>query len=242
MARRYMFLGDTHGDLDFVGWAADFAASRDVDEIICVGDWGFIWPGSHQVDALSRVLAIEAERHARPPLTMRFVDGNHDDHDVLGVHREAVALDRDGRVIYQPRGTVHEDADGTRFLFLGGAPSIDHANRVLGRDLWLEEEITDEQAERAMSVAGPVHVLVTHDAPDYPPGFFPRGDPAFRERSARSMGIVRRVAAHHTPELLAHGHWHHEYFSTVGPTRVAGLDCNLGIEPMRAVMIWERGA
>ena len=37
------------------------------------GDWGFIWPGSTQLEELSDMLVGLG-------VTMRFIDGNHDDH------------------------------------------------------------------------------------------------------------------------------------------------------------------
>ena len=49
---------------------------------------------------------------------MRFVDGNHDDHPRLKKLRGRVrvrGVEIAKNVIYQPRGSVHEDEDGTRF-------------------------------------------------------------------------------------------------------------------------------
>src|SRR5262249_49875777 len=108
---RYLFLGDTHNDLDFVESAAKLARQREA-EIIQLGDWGFLWPGSDQLGELSDMLV-------GLDVTMRFVDGNHDDHPRLRARlrersREAIPIAK--RVIYQPRGSIYEDEDGTRFL------------------------------------------------------------------------------------------------------------------------------
>lgn len=100
---------------------------------------------------------------------------------------------------------------------------------------------TEAELQRAMDAPGPIHVLVTHDAPDYPPGFAPAGDAAFRKRSAQCMEMVRRIQEWHMPSLHVHGHWHKRYQRTIGPTRLVGLDCNFGTLS-DAVLLWSRDA
>lgn len=233
--KRYLFLGDTHGDIDFAGRAADYAAEHDA-EIIQLGDWGFIWKKSNQVQALSTELARAGEREGKPPVVMRFIDGNHDHHPELA--RLTGGCDTGfplaSNVIYQPRGSRYVDEDGTRFLFLGGAPSIDKWARTEGVSWWKEETITEADVERALA-GGPCDVLVTHDAPDYPPGFGPKGDPAFLRLSVQSMNDIARVIRETKPTLHVHGHWHHYYVS--GVTR--GLDCNYG-RFIDSTFLWSR--
>lgn len=234
----YLFVGDTHNDLDFATNAA-WKAKQHAAEIVQVGDWGFIWPGDTQLEALSNVL-VELD------VTMRFCDGNHDDHAHLKKLRGR-GLDRGltiaPNVIYQPRGSVHQDDDGTRFLFLGGAPSIDRASRVEGESWWREETITETDFKRAKDAVGPVHVLVTHDAPDYPPGFSPKGSRAYRRQQVKSMQCVDALIRHHRPPLHVHGHWHTRYARQhpVGTT-VVGLNCN-ELDPAyleEATLLWSR--
>jgi len=234
----YLFLGDTHGDLDFVVRACELAAKHNA-EIIQVGDWGFIWPirelggknnlkyDEDQLLRLSSVLVAWG-------VTMRFIDGNHDWHPKL---RELTA-DQDGpvqlapRVIYQPRGSMYTDTDGTSFVFMGGAPSIDKSFRRDGVTWWAEEEITDEEMAKGLFWEF-CDVLVTHDAPDYPPGFLPKGDPAFRQKSKQSLNNIKKLRTTLQPKLHVHGHWHHAYVD--GVTR--GLDCNYGKFP-GSVYLW----
>lgn len=217
---RYLFLGDTHGDLSFASRACEFARDNGVDEIIQVGDWGYLWPGKDKIGSLDSIL-----KHYAVP--MRFIDGNHDDHPNLRTKSE-----RTPRITYQPRGSLHVDADGTAFLFLGGAPSIDRGWRTPGKSWWPEETITAEEAARAHEHAR-ADVVVTHDAPDYPVGFSPAGSPEFRQQSAESMAIVRGLVERYSPKLHVHGHWHHWYRSGV----TVGLDCNTG-HFSNAVLLW----
>ena len=220
--KKYLFLGDTHNDLDFAESAAKLARESDA-EVIQLGDWGYIWPDNSQLDDLSSMLVGLG-------VTMRFIDGNHDVHPALKklcgrVRAKAVTIAPN--VIYQPRGSVHEDSDGTRFLFLGGAPSIDRASRKPGFSWWPEEIITDAQSKLALSAKGPIHVICTHDAPAYPPDFAAKGTPGYIRDQLRSMKIVDALIKKHRPLKLLHGHWHVKYeFRHAKGTLVTGLDCN----------------
>lgn len=247
--KNYLFLGDTHGDLDFAAQAAELAAEHDA-EIIQVGDWGFEWPKASQVFALSAMLERAGEKFAKPPVTMRFIDGNHDWHpelrrlvETLNKHVEPFpcgGVQLAPNVIYQPRASTHVDEDGTRFLFVGGAPSIDKHMRKLGKSWWPEEIITEEEHVRALAVEGQVNVLLTHDAPDYPPGFQPKGDPEFRALSKRSMEMIAELIARHAPGLHVHGHWHHRHWYASGDvTTTVGLASNVN-KFNDAVMLWSR--
>lgn len=236
--RSYCFLGDTHGDLAFAESAAKLARQHDA-EVIQLGDWGFLWPGKDRLRTLSDMLI--GERTA-----MRFIDGNHDDHPRLKKLRGRVRVRDvhiDVNVIYQPRGSVHEDEDGTRFLFLGGAPSIDRDSRVEGRSWWPEETIKDAEFDLAMSAKKPIHVLVTHDAPDFPPGFSPKGSPSYQRDQLTSMKRVDALIRRHRPEIHVHGHWHSKYERRhKNGTRIIGLDCNQN-DPTYlrdSVLLWSR--
>ena len=226
--KSYLFLGDTHDDLDFTENAAKLARNHSA-EIIQLGDWGFLGPGEPQLKELSDMLIGLG-------VTMRFVDGNHDDHPRLKKLRGRVrvrGVEIAKNVIYQPRGSVHRDEDGTRFLFLGGAPSIDGGSRQLndalsgGTSWWPEEVIIKADLDLALSAKAPVHVLVTHDAPTYPPGFAPKGSPSYQRDQVRSMKSVDALIRRHRPTLHVHGHWHSRYSRTHKTgTITEGLNCN----------------
>lgn len=229
-----MFVGDTHNDLGFAAKAAALARQHSA-EIVQLGDFGFLWPGADQLKELSGMLVSFG-------VSMRFVCGNHDDHPRLRSHvRECIATTIASNVIYQPRGSVHEDEDGTRFLFCGGAPSIDRAYRTKGLSWWPEEVITSAEFELALSAIGPIHVLVTHDAPSFPPDFSAKGSPTYQRAQKLSMTRIDALIKKHRPELHAHGHWHRKYERQheVG-TRIVGLDCN-NARFQDAVLLWERG-
>lgn len=232
---RILFVGDTHNDLEFATRAAASARQHNA-EILQLGDFGFLWPGNDQLQELSDMLVSFG-------VTLRCVDGNHDDHPRLRKHvRECAATPIAPNVIYQPRGSVHEDEGGTRFLFCGGAPSIDRAYRTKGRSWWPEEVITSAEFDLALSATGPIHVLVTHDAPSFPPGFSAKGSPTYRRAQELSMQQIDALIRRHRPALHVHGHWHRKYERQheIG-TRIVGLDCNnASLED--AILLWSRGS
>ena len=239
--KNYLFLGDTHGDLEFTERATALARKHSAT-IIQLGDWGFIWPAKHTPRKTK--LATLSDMLLGEHTTMRFCDGNHDDHPNLraligSVRDRGVEIAKN--VIYQPRGSVHEDEDGTRFLFLGGAPSIDRALRTAGVSWWPEETITDEEHARALAAQGPIHVLVTHDAPAFPPGFSPKGTLSYQRDQERSMKLVDALINHHRPALHVHGHWHFDYCCVHKTgTTIVGLNCNT-TDPAyldRATLLW----
>lgn len=234
----YLFLGDTHNDLDFAESAAKLARQRGA-EVVQLGDWGFIWPGSSQLEELSDMLVGLG-------VTLRFCDGNHDDHPHLKKLRGRVrvrGVEIAKNVIYQPRGSVHEDDDGTRFLFLGGAPSIDRAGRIEGESWWPEEVIAEADLDLALSAKAPIHVLVTHDAPTFPPGFTPKGSPGYQRDQLRSMKYVDKLIQRHRPTLHVHGHWHTRYDRPHKcGTLTTGLNCNALDSTYldEATLLWSR--
>lgn len=238
--KTYLFLGDTHDDLDFTESAAKLARQH-AAEIIQLGDWGFLGPAKPQLEELSDMLIGLG-------VSMRFVDGNHDDHPHLKKLRGRVrvrGVEIAKNVIYQPRGSVHEDEDGTRFLFLGGAPSIDRASRTEGVSWWPEEVIAEADFDLALSTKAPIHVLVTHDAPAFPPGFAPKGSPSYQRDQLLSMKRVDKLIQRHRPTLHAHGHWHARYTRQhKNGTIIAGLNCNTYDSTYldEATLLWSRSS
>ncbi len=233
--RRYLFLGDSHADIDFAEDAMHIAKLEECQEIIQLGDWGFHWPNKVQVNYLSVLLQ-------RYNVTMRFIDGNHDNHDWLDTitpknTRDSIAISPN--LIYQPRGSVHVDEDGTRFLFVGGAPSIDKDYRTPGKSWWPQEALSEEQYQFALAAQGPFDVLVTHDVGEYPPGYGPKGTAEFLPLGKRSMEMMAGLAAKHVPTTHIHGHWHTRYDRHNGVTHTIGLASNVN-RFSEAFMVWSK--
>ncbi|WP_104170009.1 metallophosphoesterase [Cryobacterium sp. M23] len=158
---RIGFLGDTHGDMQHVLAVAKTMSDRGIELLVVLGDFGFLWPGRNwgiDIDKLSRRLKMTAQ-------TLAFVDGNHEDFDLL--YKFPVADDGlrwiRPNIVHIPRGYRTVLASGATLAALGGANSVDIGHRVLGRSVWVEESITNAD----LTKLGPDHadVLIGHDAP-----------------------------------------------------------------------------
>ena len=218
--KQYLFVGDLHRDLKAALYAIQWAASIGA-EILQVGDWGFLPDGLRLQDHTGAL----SEGLVRYGVRMRFIDGNHDNHPLLFTYsagEDNVAPN----LTYQPRGSLHIDEDGTRFVFLGGAPSIDKDDYVPGKGWFPEEEITVEQGWLAQS-HGSADVLVTHDAPVLPPYSKPLPPSwEFTKRANHSREIIAIVTEALQPRILTHGHYHRPYEGRYKNTTIIGLGQN----------------
>jgi hypothetical protein len=225
--RRVLLVGDTHGDADWWFQAVFPAAARcRASVILQVGDFGVQGGriGGRYLDSLQR----ELDRTGR---WLWFIDGNHDDMEVL----YGLPVGEDGtrqmrsRILHLPRGVRWTWAD-RRFLACGGAGSIDRQWRTRGHDWWPEEQITAEDVERCIG-RGPTDVLVSHDAPLEAPvvGLDLRGvvRPDVLEAAAASRRRLAAVVAAVRPRLAIWGHWHEHHLcevqSLTDPERCFGL-------------------
>lgn len=217
---RYLFVGDLHGDLTCAFNIIDVAQQNACDQIVQVGDWGFLWPNKNQTAELSSYL-VERD------IKMRFCDGNHDWHPRL---RQLRPCDDNvaPNITYQPRGSLFEDSEETRFVFLGGAPSIDYRGRTEHVSWWPEEVITEADVNVALAWKGRrIDVLVTHDCGYQIEGFKESSDMSFFYRAIESRDSIRRVIEELRPTMQVHGHYHHRYVKTIDSTKIQGLGANV---------------
>ena len=126
--------GDTHGDF------TRFSAKRlrrtgleltKEDYIIICGDFGLCW-------AKDKTFEYHCKNFAEKPYTILWVQGNHENYDMIGEYPleewhggKARHIIRD-RVILLERGQVFE-IDGKTFFTFGGASSHDIQGGILDR-------------------------------------------------------------------------------------------------------------
>lgn len=130
--------GDTHGSNDhwkLVRFAEEHPELTKNDYVVVAGDFGGVW---YRPD-LERDLDI----YSRFPFTTLFVDGNHENFDILNEY--PVEMWNGGKVhkirediIHLMRGQVFE-IDGITIFTFGGATSIDKINRIEHISWWREE-------------------------------------------------------------------------------------------------------
>lgn len=221
---RIAFAGDWHGNFRYTQKALSYAAEGGADVVIQVGDFG-VWSPYNYVRAVGEEAALLG-------LQVFFVDGNHEDHPWLNAQPTRLC---DGfRVLHDnvahiPRGTIWE-WDGTTFLGLGGAHSVDRQWRTPSVDWFPEETLTYGQLFEA-SQALNIDVMVTHDCPagvEIPgiagnPFGFPKEEIALADKHREMLGyVVDNVK----PGVLVHGHYHVNYSDMRGETSIIGLDCD----------------
>ena len=150
--------GDLHGRVERLGprrFPEGRGLTRD-DFVVVLGDFGLPWLGGPEEEAALGALE-------RSPWTTLFVDGNHENHALLGslpaeewrgglVHRVPGAP----HVMHLMRGQVFDLGGHTAFA-MGGASSPDRALRVPG-STWFPEELPAggelEAAEEALGRRG----------------------------------------------------------------------------------------
>lgn len=165
MKRRRIFVtGDTHGSdlLAIHAFCDNHPELTKKDCIIIAGDFGGIWAE----DALDDSLKLFSDL----PLTVLFVDGNHENFDLLNAY--PVEMWHGGKVhiikpdiIHLMRGQVFEIGGRTIFTF-GGATSIDKVFRTEGRSWWAQELPTFEELDEGFTnlkrYGNKVDYIITH--------------------------------------------------------------------------------
>lgn len=168
--------GDTHGDYDIwklIKFAEEHSELTKKDYLIVAGDFGGVWSPS--------TLESSLRPYRELPFTVLFVDGNHENFDMLDSYR--VEIWNGGKVhfvkpdiIHLMRGQVFEIEGKTIFTF-GGGTSIDKGMRKEGTSWWPQEipsyEELDEDVANLKRYDNSVDFIVTHSCDEkalwYPP-------------------------------------------------------------------------
>jgi predicted phosphodiesterase len=168
--------GDTHGRLD-IGKLYNFCdnnpkLTRD-DYVIIVGDFGGVMS--------EKYLEQDLQAYADMPFTVLFVDGNHENFDMLNSY--PVSTWKGGKVhrikdniIHLMRGQVFT-IEGKTFFTFGGATSVDKYNRKEGVSWWRQEMPSyaelDEGIANLELHGNEVDYIITHSCGEralmYPP-------------------------------------------------------------------------
>jgi len=138
--------GDTHGVKDIhklVVFSQENPQLTKQDYVIISGDFGAIW----DKDSLDEELDI----YSKFPWTTLFVDGNHENFDLINAY--PVEMWHGGKVhkiredvIHLMRGQVFE-IEGKKIFTFGGGTSIDRMYRIEGLSWWRQELPTLDDVE-----------------------------------------------------------------------------------------------
>lgn len=168
--------GDTHCDVDYyklVSFGKNHKELTKKDYVIIAGDFGGVW--------FKRDLEKDLNRYSNLRFSILFVDGNHENFDLLNAY--PVTEWNGGKVhiirpdiIHLMRGQVFE-IEGKTFFTFGGATSTDKAFRREGESWWKEEVPTYEELDEGFKNLErynyKVDYIVTHSCDEkalyYPP-------------------------------------------------------------------------
>lgn len=242
---RVLVVGDLHSETGAAFEIIDHAATLGVDLILQAGDFGFF-----PKDQRGQVFLRKVEKRlTQRGLNLWWIDGNHENFESLAVR----PVNDDGRrqisehVWHLPRG-FRWIWDGSVWVAVGGAVSVDKAFRTEGKSWFAAEELADDEASRIIA-DGPADVVLSHDAPLGVPFLrhLLRQDlPAWRRDSQWPTGTVirsdehqrriRRVVEGVGARRVFHGHHHIRYSDTLaashGPVSIEGL--GMDTDPLQA--------
>lgn len=162
--------GDTHGDIDLGKLSSKrFTIGKKLtreDYVIICGDTAIIWDNG----GFDRYIQ---KWYASKPWTTLFVDGNHENHELL--NRYPVSVWHGGyvhrirdNIIHLMRGQIY-NIDGKIFFTMGGAMSHDMKIRKAYVDWWPQEIPSASEWLTAFSnldkVGRAVDYVISHEAP-----------------------------------------------------------------------------
>lgn len=206
--------GDAHGQHDFLKLTR-FAESNPWltknDYVIIAGDFGAVW--------YKPTLEKDLKPYEELPFAVLFVDGNHENFDLLNSY--PVSQWNGGEVhfikpdiIHLMRGQVFELEGNTIFTF-GGATSIDKYRRIEGLSWWREEmpsyEELDEGIANLKRYNNKVDYIITHSCGEralmYPP---------LRTRSFQMGRYPENQMLSYFEDIISYKHWYFGHFHTDG--------------------------
>ena len=168
--------GDLHGMLEVYKLASDnFPEGKTLtknDYVIILGDFGF-----HFNPVKSKTEIHWLEWLATRNWTTLFVDGNHENHNILdslettemfGGIVGLAGLNKADSIYHLKRGEIYT-IDNKKIFTMGGAYSVDKANRTPDVSWWAREQPSFEECEYAISNLEKhdwtVDIILTHTGP-----------------------------------------------------------------------------
>ncbi len=200
--------GDTHRtDLVSIHCLCDSRKLTKDDYIIIAGDFGGVWAE----DTLERDLKPFSDL----PATVLFVDGNHENFDLLNAY--PIERWNGGKVhkikpdiIHLMRGQIFE-IEGKSIFTFGGATSIDKGWRVEGTSWWKSELPSDSELFEGIKnlerYGNMVDYIITHSGPERALAY-----PAIRNASTAKYHCPEVQMLSYFDDIVTYKHWFFGHF------------------------------
>ncbi len=177
------------------------------DYIIIAGDFGGVWAK----ESLERDLKLFSDL----PLTVLFIDGNHENFDLLNAY--PIELWNGGKVhkikpdiIHLMRGQVFE-IEGKIIFTFGGATSVDRDWRVEGESWWSQELPTYEELDEGVAnlkrYENKVDYIITHSCSERAFAY-----PAIRNNATIKFHCPEVQMLSYIEENAIYKHWYFGHF------------------------------
>lgn len=197
--------GDTHGYINVSKlqiFAKEHPELTKNDYVIVAGDFGGLFYPEH-VEAFLDI-------YSELPFTVLFVDGNHENFNLL--YSYPVSMWHGGKVhiirqdiIHLMRGQIYE-IEGKTFFTFGGATSIDRQGRRKNVDWWEQElptyEEMDEGVENLRMYKNKVDFIITHSCDEKALWYSP-----LRMRTSKLRTYPENIVLSEFEKIVDYGHW-----------------------------------
>lgn len=217
-----LITGDIHGKLDISKLDNKlnpvFKEMTKEDYVIICGDFGLVWDNGGEDMWWRKWLENK-------PFTTLFVDGNHENFDLLyefpeenwnggRIHRIADSI------FHLMRGQVFE-IQGRTFFTMGGAESHDKQYRTIGTSLWLQElPSEDEYAESLANLEKcgyKADYVISHCAPTNIQNEIAEIKQNFTYTENRLTEFFMEIEPKLEYKRWFCGHYHRDYVSGINP-------------------------
>lgn len=202
--------GDTHGNHDFwklIQFSDAHPELTKNDYLIVAGDFGGVWSPKTLESSLRPYQAL--------PFMVLFVDGNHENFDMLNSY--SAEIWNGGKVhfikpdiIHLMRGQVFEIEGKTIFTF-GGGTSIDKMLRIEGISWWKQELPTYEELDEGIAnlkrYGGKVDYIITHSCSERALMY-----PAIRNSVTLKLSCPESQMLSYIEENADFKHWYFGHF------------------------------
>jgi len=192
---KVMAVGDIHGEF---GLLNTFIDKEQPDVIFQCGDNAYYWSGDK-----------DSNRGKIKPQNTKvyLVPGNHENWDitesVVGRHGKSPVEVEPNIFICFVGSTI--EIKGKTILFVGGADSIDKANRIWKKSWWDQEILKYEDFKYIEENVKKADIVISHTCPEY----FGHTNFAFTDKiNDPSRQILNMVYDLFHPTLWCYGHWH----------------------------------
>ena len=210
MKQHIRVIGDIHCNLDggenneYGKERSYFTLIEDAEYSVQIGDFGFPIPPNNP-SFHDKVATVDKTRHVA-------VLGNHDDYN----QRIANELGDFGVHSFPLENGKFE------FFYMRGAFTPDFYRRIIGIDLWREEQLTDQEGWDVVKLYQKIKpsIVITHDCPEVCLYMFYGGNC----KVDRTNRILQTCFEIHQPKLWIFGHHHRNWKYTYKDTLFICLD------------------